>query len=89
MIIVDYSELNDYELLSYVSEKNEEANEMIFKKYKPLIVDRANKLYLYCTNCGVEVNDLIQEGMVGLNDAISGFDESKDTCFYTYALRCI
>jgi RNA polymerase sporulation-specific sigma factor len=81
--------MNDYELLSYVSENNEEANEIIFEKYKPYIVDRANKLYVYCKNCGVEVNDLIQEGMVGLNNAIKTFNEVYDTLFYTYASKCI
>lgn len=84
-----YNDLNDYEIISYIAEKNEEANEIIFEKYKPLIIDRANKLFIHCKNNGVEINDLIQEGMVGLNDAIKTFSESKDTCFYTYALKCI
>lgn len=84
-----YNDLNDYEILSYISENNEEANDIIFEKYKPLIVDRANKLYTYCKNCGIEINDLIQEGMLGLNDAIKNFSESKDASFYTYALRCV
>ncbi len=83
-----YSEMNDYELLSYVSE-NESANEMIFKKYKPLIVETANRLYVYCKKMGVEINDLIQEGMVGLNKAINSFNESHETTFYTYASKCI
>lgn len=83
-----YSDMNDYELLSYVSE-DESANEMIFKKYKPLIVETANNLYIYCKKMGVEINDLIQEGMVGLNKAINSFSESHETTFYTYASRCI
>ena len=84
-----YSDLNDYELLSYISDNNEEANEMIFIKYNPLVIDRATKLFPYCKNYGVELNDLIQEGLVGLNDAITGYSDDKDACFYTYALRCI
>ena len=86
---MNYEDLNDYELLSYVSENNGEASDMIFEKYKPYIVDRANKLIVYCKNYGVEVNDLIQEGMVGLNDAINSFNEVHDTTFYTYASKCI
>lgn len=80
--------MNDYELLSYVSE-NGTANEMIFKKYKPLIVETANNLYVYCKKLGVEINDLIQEGLVGLNKAINSFSESHETTFYTYASKCI
>lgn len=80
--------MNDYELLSYVSEDGS-ANEMIFQKYKPLIVETANKMYVYCKKMGIEVNDLVQEGMVGLSNAINTFSESHETTFYTYASRCI
>lgn len=84
-----YKDLNDYELISYVSENNEEANELIFKKYEPLIHDRARKLFKYCKNNGAEEKDLVQEGMIGLNDAIKTFKETKEALFYTYALKCI
>lgn len=84
-----YRDLNDYELISYISENNEEANEIIFEKYQPLIYDRARKLFKYCKNNGAELNDLVQEGMLGLNDAIRNYTDSKDAIFYTFALRCI
>lgn len=84
-----YNEINDYELLSYISENNEAANEMIFKKYKPLIVETSNRLFIYCKKFGVEINDLVQEGMVGLNNAINTFNDSHETTFYTYAAKCI
>lgn len=84
-----YENYNDYELVSYVSENSEEACNIIFDKYKPLIVDRANYLCKYGKKFGLEINDLIQEGMVGLNDAIKNFSESRDTTFYTYAAKCI
>lgn len=86
---MNYNGLNDYELLSYVSENDESASGVIFEKYMPLIYDRATRLYKCCTNYGVEVKDLVQEGMLGLNDAINNFNDSYDTCFYTYALKCI
>ena len=38
---------------------------------------------------GVDLNDLIQEGLVGLNIAIKSFADNKDASFYTYAVRCI
>ena len=33
-----YSDMNDYELLSYISENDEQARNIIFEKYKPLII---------------------------------------------------
>jgi len=85
---MNYNDINDYELLSYVSE-NEDASEIIFEKYKPLIINVATNMIKYCKNSGVDLNDLIQEGLVGLNIAIKSFADNKDASFYTYAVRCI
>ena len=86
---MNYRDYNDFELLSYVSDNNEEASEVLFNKYRPLINATANRLYYYCKNTGLEINDLIQEGMLGLNLAINSFDNEKETSFYTYAKKCI
>ena len=40
-------------------------------------------------NFGLDINDLIQEGRLGLLKASETFSESKDTLFYTYAKTCI
>ncbi len=85
----DYRDYNDYELLSYIEENNEEANNIIFKKYEPLIFIVAEKIYKHCNNNGLELNDLIQEGRFGLNVALDNYNSSKNTTFYTYALSCI
>ena len=84
-----YSDYNDHELLQYISEKNEEAANIMFDKYTPLIQTLANKLIKHAGNLGLETGDLIQEGMIGLNSAILCFDEKKDNIFYTYARKCI
>ena len=86
---MNYKDFNDYELLNYISENNEEANEILFEKYKPLILSFSNKMYKYCSNKGLELNDLIQEGMLGLNLALKNYDQDKDASFYTYAKKCI
>jgi RNA polymerase sporulation-specific sigma factor len=84
--VMDY---NDYELLNYVADHNEEAHTIIFKKYKPLIITIATKMIKSCNGLGLDINDLIQEGMIGLSIAINSFEEHKDTLFYTYASKCI
>lgn len=86
---MDYRDYNDSELLSYIAENNEEANEIIFKKYEPLIVTISKRMYRYCKNAGLEITDLIQEGRLGLNIAINGYQNNKDVTFYTYARTCI
>ena len=86
---MSYYDLNDYEILSYISENNEEASEIMFKKYEPFIITTAKKMYAHVGNIGMEMNDLIQEGRLGLSQAINVFDESKETVFYTLAKKCI
>lgn len=84
-----YKDYNDYELLNYISENNEEANEIIFKKYEPLIISLSKDMIKYAKNNGIDINDMIQEGMIGLSNAINTFKDSKETLFYTYAKTCI
>lgn len=86
---MDYRDYNDNEVLSYIYENNEDAREILYKKYEPLIYSTAAKYFKYCKSSGVELNDLVQEGMVGLTNAIDSFDESKEALFYTYAKICI
>lgn len=84
-----YDEYNDYELVDLVNEENEEANNIIFKKYEPLILSLAKEMMKYVHNNGIDLNDMIQEGMIGLNSAIQTFRETKETLFFTYAKTCI
>lgn len=84
-----YHDYNDNELLSYISENNEEASNIMYDKYNPLIINTANNLFKYCKNLGIEKNDLIQEGLLGLHSAINTYDDNKDITFYTYARKCI
>ena len=86
---MEYKDFNDYELLDYIAEGNEEANNIIIKKYEPLINKIATKMLPYCKNNGLEKSDLIQEGMIGLNHAIERYQEKEDVLFYTYAKKCI
>lgn len=83
-----YDNVNDYELLDMVCD-NEMATEFLFEKYKPLIVNIALKAYRKNKLSGVDSNDLIQEGMIGLSVAINTFNDNKEASFYTFARLCI
>lgn len=84
-----YNDENDYELLYLISESNEEAKDIFFDKYKPTVEAYAAKYYPYVKNKGYEINDLYQEGMLGLNQAINDFKEQKNVQFNTFASICI
>ena len=84
----DYKD-NDYELLYLISENNEEAKDLFYKKYKPIIELKAKKFVKYAESKGYDYNDLVQEGMIGLSKAIKDFSDQKDVQFTTFANICI
>lgn len=80
---------NDYELIYLINENNEEAKELFYKKYSNLVSLKAKKYYSCIKKSGIEFNDIYQEGMIGLSNAINGFRNEKNTTFTTYANKCI
>lgn len=86
---MDYRDYNDYELVEFIYEGNEEANNIILEKYTPMINNLASKMIKHCNNNGIDYNDLCQEGYIGLNYAINHFNEEKNTVFFTYVKKCI
>ena len=83
-----YDNINDYDLLDKVSD-NEIATEKLFEKYRPLINKIANKAYYKNKKSGLELNDLIQEGMIGFSVALNTYNDNKEASFFTFARMCI
>lgn len=86
---MDYKEFNDFELIYYARNNQEEGMEILYKKYEPLIKKEAKRLVSFGRGLGLDQNDFIQEGMLGLNKAVMLFDETKENCFFTFAKMCI
>ena len=80
---------NDYELVYLAQEGNEEAINLIYQKYKPIIVKKSKNAILYATHHGIDINDIMQEGYIGLDEAIHNFFQDGDASFYTFAMICI
>lgn len=86
---MNYQDLNDYELISYIYENDEDARNILLKKYEPLISSLVSRMMKSSDYAGLDRNDLMQEGFIGLNHAMDYFNERKDITFYTYAKTCI
>lgn len=84
-----YQEYNDFELLYLTCEENEEAYNVLYDKYKPIVEIKAKKYLNYAKSKGLELSDLLQEGMIGLSEAIRDFKTQKDVKFSTFASICI
>ena len=84
-----YSEYNDYELVAMAREGSEEAINIIYQKYKPIIVSKSKHSIVLASHHGIEISDIMQEGYIGLEEAIKSFSEADNTSFYTFAVLCI
>lgn len=73
------------ELLKKYRDGDEWALEELFKQFKPIINRTVRKFFLV----GGELEDLMQEGMIGLYRAIISFDFASDAKFLTYSRVCI
>lgn len=74
----------DEELVQMVS-YDEIATTTLITRYAKLIWVKANKM----ANSPADAEDLAQEGLLGLLNAISKFDSSKNVRFATFAEVCI
>lgn len=86
---MNYKEYNDFELISLINENNEDAERVLYNKYKSVIELKARKYINSYSNKGIDISDLMQEGMIGLSQAIENFKEKKDVKFSTFASLCI
>ena len=81
----DYSVCTDEELICRFRDGEEAIMDYIMKKYKNLVRKNAQNMYIL----GAEEQDLIQEGMIGLFNAIKDYDSGRDASFFTFADLCI
>lgn len=81
--------INDNELIELSHNKNEEAINILIDKYKPIINKIIKELLYKYEIKGIDYNDLYQEGMLGLMNAIEHYNTSKNILFYTFACVCI
>ena len=78
-------ELSDEELASLAQNNDEMAVNTLLKKYKSLVNQIARSYFL----TGGDMEDIVQEGMIGLYKAIMHFRNTKSASFKTFASTCI
>ena len=83
--MTNYKEIQDLELCRLASQGDLEAEEALILRYHFLVRICARPYYL----AGGDTEDLIQEGMVGLLQAVRGYTDQRQASFRTYAETCI
>lgn len=77
--------MTDEELCPLAQQGDEGALNELLSKYKPLASKIARSYFLTAG----DIEDLIQEGMIGLYKAIKHFVSGKNATFKTFATTCI
>lgn len=84
----NFASLDDSQLIQMIRDENELAMNELIARYIPYINKQA-AFYHKNTGSFVEIDDLKQEGMIGLLFAIEGYMPDKGASFKTYAVTCI
>ena len=85
MIIVEsVNTLSDAELVLSAQNGDSYAEEALIKRYKNCVSYCSSKYYM----SGMEKDDIFQEGMIGLYNAIKDYN-SKKTSFKNFAILCV
>ena len=80
-----YAKLTDEQAVSLAQSGDIGAMEYILAKYTGFVKMRSGPYFL----AGADKDDLIQEGLIGLFNAIKSFDESKRANFKSFAEVCV
>ena len=77
--------LSDEELVQMAHEGSATAEEFLIRKYKRLAKNKAQNYFI----AGGDNDDVIQEGMIGLFEAIRDFNVDGEASFRTFAELCV
>ena len=80
-----YEALPDEALSDMARQGDQDAEEILIKRYNRLVRQLARPYYL----AGGDSDDLIQEGMIGLMCGVREYDGQRAASFRTFAERCI
>lgn len=86
---MEYTDLNDSELLSMIKESSEEAKDLILKKYKYIIDIEMRKYSNMARSLGYDYNDLYQDALVGFSDAINSYRDDKNAALASFITLCV
>lgn len=80
-----WDDLRDEELVRLTAAGDRAAEELLIRRYRGLVYHRAKPYFLP----GADREDIVQEGMIGLCEAIRAFDPEKYPTFSTFASACV
>ena len=84
-IYTELLQLEDRDLIAKARQGDRDALNALMERYKTLVKAKARSYYI----AGADMEDTIQEGMIGLYNAYAAYDQTKDASFKTFATLCV
>ncbi len=81
----DLNVFTDESVVKMAQEGSSTAYEYLINKYKELARNKSKTYFI----AGGDMEDVVQEGMIGIFKAIRDFDENRDASFRTFAELCV
>lgn len=77
--------LSDEQLVKSAQQNNSLAMTTILERYKGMVKAKARGFFL----SGGDIDDLVQEGMIGLHRAVLDYSKDRGASFKSFALLCV
>lgn len=81
----DLNILTDESIVKMAQEGSSTAYEYLINKYKELAKKKSKSYFI----AGGDMEDVVQEGMIGIFKAIRDYDETQEASFRTFAELCV
>jgi RNA polymerase sporulation-specific sigma factor len=81
----NYADMSDNDIISLVQKGDTQALNFILDKYNNIVNIKASKFFA----AGIERDDIIQEGMIGLYKATKSYNTEKQNSFKNFANLCV
>lgn len=81
----EYKGLSDDDIVDLIHGGDRDAENYLLRKYKPFVISKVKDFFIQ----GGEIDDLIQEGMIGLYKGILSYKKDEASNFRNFADLCI
>ena len=81
----EYHHVEDEKIIEMIRQQDADAMDYLMRKYRSMVKQEARKMYLI----GSDEEDLIQEGMIGLFQAVRDYEREHESSFSSFARLCI
>ena len=82
-------EFSDSELIELVREKDENAKDYLYQKYRYIIETELRKYNFVSKKFGIDYRDLYQEADVGFSDALVRYKDDKEMSLSSFITLCV